>query len=97
MKIPKTMKVGRRRYNIKQVPTLPRHDNGYIWPLRREILLSTQSSHGRDRPAELVAETFWHETTHAILYDMGHSLWKNEEFVRRFSKRLHGAIASATF
>jgi len=41
------------------------------------------------------AETFWHETVHAILYDMEHKLWRNEKFVTEFSKRLNQVIHTA--
>lgn len=41
--------------------------------------------------------TFWHELTHAILYDMGNDLTHNEKFVHAFSTRLHQAITTAKF
>jgi hypothetical protein len=43
------------------------------------------------------AETFWHELTHAILYDMNNKLTHDEDFVTDFSKRLHQAISTARF
>jgi hypothetical protein len=43
------------------------------------------------------ANTFWHELTHAILYDMGSTLTHNEKFVSAFSDRLHQAITTAKF
>jgi hypothetical protein len=42
-------------------------------------------------------ETFWHELTHAILYDMSNKLTHDEKFVTDFSKRLHQAITTARF
>jgi len=47
-------------------------------------------------PEEL-RDTFWHELTHAILYDMGHHLHSNEHFVSAFANRLSNAIDSAKF
>lgn len=43
------------------------------------------------------ANTFWHELTHAILYDMGCKLTHDEKFVDGFSNRLHQAIETAKF
>jgi len=43
------------------------------------------------------ANTFWHELTYAILYDMGNALTHNEKFVSDFSNRLHQAIKTAKF
>jgi hypothetical protein len=43
------------------------------------------------------ANTFWHELTHAILYDMGCTLTHNEKFVTEFSNRLDQAIKTARF
>ena len=43
------------------------------------------------------SNTFWHELTHAILYDMGCKLTHNERFVTEFSNRLDQAIKTARF
>ena len=43
------------------------------------------------------ANTFWHELTHAILYDMGNKLTHDEKFVTEFSDRLDQAIKTAKF
>jgi hypothetical protein len=43
------------------------------------------------------SNTFWHELTHAILYDMGCKLTHDEKFVNEFSNRLHQAITTARF
>jgi hypothetical protein len=43
------------------------------------------------------ANTFWHELTHAILFDMGDKLTHNEKFVTEFSNRLDQAIKTARF
>ena len=47
--------------------------------------------------ADEQANTFWHELTHAILYDMGCKLTHNEKFVTEFSNRLDQAIKTAKF
>ena len=43
------------------------------------------------------SNTFWHELTHAILYDMGNKLTHDEQFVTEFSNRLDQAIKTARF
>ena len=43
------------------------------------------------------ANTFWHELTHAILYDMGCKLTHDEKFVTAFADRLDQAIKTARF
>ena len=43
------------------------------------------------------ANTFWHELTHAILYDMGNKLTHDEKFVTAFANRLDQAIKTAEF
>jgi hypothetical protein len=43
------------------------------------------------------SNTFWHELTHAILYDMGSELTHNEKFVSSFADRLDQAIKTAKF
>ena len=43
------------------------------------------------------SNTFWHELTHAILYDMGDKLTHDEKFVTEFSNRLDQAIKTARF
>jgi hypothetical protein len=45
--------------------------------------------------AEEMHNSFWHEITHAILYDMGHNLHNNEHFVTQFANRLSDAVDSA--
>ncbi len=44
---------------------------------------------------EEMQNSFWHEVTHAILYDMGHNLHNNEHFVTQFANRLSDAVDSA--
>jgi hypothetical protein len=43
------------------------------------------------------SNTFWHELTHAILYDMGNDLTHNEKFVTAFADRLDQAVKTAKF
>ena len=43
------------------------------------------------------SNTFWHELTHAILYDMNNKLTHDEHFVTAFADRLDQAIKTARF
>ena len=44
-----------------------------------------------------MADTFWHEITHAILKDMNSKLHANESFVTKFANRLTTVISTAKF
>jgi len=95
--IPKTIKVGKTQYKIekqKQSSWL----RGLIKYKQGIIKIVNKSTH-RNKPfsAKEQEETFWHEVTHAVLYDMNHSLYNNEKFVTEFSTRLNNAIRSAKF
>ena len=62
---------------------------GYKMPLPNGNVMAVRYGH-KERH-----NTFWHELTHAILYDMGHNLHDNEHFVTAFADRLSNAIDSA--
>ena len=87
--IPRKIKIGRKRYTIHQCKQ-PRHINGRIF-----YELQTIEIQPRD-PRDMLG-TFWHEITHAILYDMKDPRYRDEAFVAGFSQRLHKAIRSARF
>lgn len=54
--------------------------------------------HVRPRAAQQQAETFWHELTHGILYEMGRTdLALNEKFVTQFGSLLAKAVRTARF
>lgn len=96
MQIPKKLKVGRTRYAVEQLRTLPRGMLGQTDYDTRTIKIATHSAGKRVAKNE-VSDTFWHELTHAILKDMGVPEYSNERFVRRFASRLNNAINSARF
>lgn len=93
MLIPKSFKIGRRRYNVRTVPDSRRYA-GLIVPEAKAISIM-QRYKGKPRSAEQQAGTFWHEVTHAVLYEMDHVLWGNEKFVTEFSTRLHQVMQTA--
>lgn len=97
MVIPKSFELGERTYAVKVLPTM--HKRGVMGAThfdvgRIEIGLRSKIT-GVAYKQEDVADTFWHELTHAILNDMGSSLDRDEKFVTAFSKRLAQAVATA--
>lgn len=87
--IPKSVVVSRKRYHV-HVGDAKRFKraNGYIDFVPANIYVHTNKR-------SKMQETFWHELTHAILYEMDHPLYNNEKFVTRFSKLLNQAINTA--
>ena len=93
--IPRSIKVGRRKYNVHVGPAKRfKRAYGYIDYRPGDIYIHTVARKRSVSPSNM-QETFWHETTHAILYEMGHTLHRNEAFVTQFSKLLNQAIRSA--
>jgi predicted SprT family Zn-dependent metalloprotease len=100
MDLPKKVKVGDRWYSVEIVETMQRKATmGYVYYGTGKIEVATKSNAVEDwnYSKEEMSETFWHELTHAILYDMGSSMYKNERFVTRFANRLAKAINTAKF
>jgi len=96
MQIPKKITVGTKTYAIIKVRkartknTLAAIDyqHGIIW------LATHDMQDNRLGKAEM-ADTFWHELTHAVLHDMGHDLCYDEKFVTAFANRLSLSVDSA--
>lgn len=98
MKIPKQITVGRKTYTITQPHTIQDPAAmGRTYFEEDRIELAQFDNHGNTFETEEVDNTFWHELTHCILYDMGHDLCDNERFVTAFANRLTDAIHSAKF
>ena len=99
MKIPTRMKIGKKNYTVYKVKHMD--EKGIMGAVNYDagaIFLATHSNvRGVRFKREEVADTFWHETTHAILKDMGSKLEADEKFVTAFSERLTQAIISARF
>ena len=98
--IPKTIRVGKRRYSIEVVETmLQRRTMGTINHDTQRITIGAKSNVTGQRYSQaMMTDTFWHELVHAILNDMGkHTLNKDEKFVTGFANRLTRAIQSARF
>ena len=99
MELPKKIKVGDRWYSVEIVETMERRAHmGYVYYGTGAIEIAKKSNVTNKRYSnEGVSDTFWHELTHAILYDMGSNLYSNEKFVTRFANRLSKAINTARF
>lgn len=99
MKIPKSIKVGKKKYSVHQVKHMDK--KGIMGAVNYNascIFLATHSNvRGVRFKKEEIADTFWHELTHAILKDMGSKLEADEKFVSGFSDRLTKTILSARF
>jgi hypothetical protein len=97
MMIPYKFKLGPHTFRVSQPLSLPRGMLGQTWfSAPYQVQVATHSSlRLRRRTPVQRAETFWHEVTHAILHDMEHPLWKNEQFVTQFSKRLNQVVQTA--
>lgn len=96
MQIPKKIKVGKTTYAIIKVKTARTkntlaaidYQNGIIW-------MATHDKQGNKLGKEEMADTFWHEITHAVLHDMNNDLCYDEKFVNAFANRLSLAVDSA--
>jgi len=99
MEIPARITVGSRLYVInKRKRPRKRFTVGEVSYTKQYIDVITHSNWtGRAFKSEELSDTFWHELTHAILYEMGHPLHKDEDFVTKFSGLLNTAILSAEF
>lgn len=87
---PSSFKIGASPYRVQY-----RHEDGgkqygTIYYGTKAIVIYT-----KNRSEEAVSETFWHEMTHAVLYEMKHKLYNDEKFVTQFAKLLNEAINSA--
>lgn len=97
MQIPKEFKLGKKKYTVTTVRhTQPRGTMGKVYYEAARVEVATHS--GRDDRSfkhEELADTFWHEVTHAILRDMGHRQWNDEKFVTAFANRLTQVILTS--
>ena len=97
MRLPTRMRVGKKWYSVEVVEAmLHRRDMGRTFYPEQCIRLGKASNvTGRKFTKDELADTFWHEVTHAILHDMNHRLWNNEKFVTRFANRLNEIVNTA--
>jgi hypothetical protein len=97
VELPSNIRVGQRWYSVNQQQAHKVHHYGRVDYVLRRITINTVTKGGAKIPAADVRETFWHELTHAILYEMNNDLHNNEVFVKKFSHLLSKAVDSARF
>jgi hypothetical protein len=97
--LPHSLKIGARRYKVVvQQHIAPAGLMGEVNYTYAFIRVATHSARtGRKFRHAEVRDTFWHEVTHGILWEMGHRLYQNEKFVGQFANLLTKAIESARF
>ena len=95
MKIPKSVRVGRKKYTVRKVDHVAKL--GHISYKDAVIEVSRRYFSGELRSQYSQCETFWHELTHGILKDMDNPLHNDEAFVTAFAARLNAAVHSAEF
>ena len=96
MELPKTMMIGKRRYTVVKTKKVSGTRHGAMYPTLRIIKVALYDGKTPRKDAD-VMETFWHEVTHAILYEMDSLLWDNEEFVTSFSASLNRCVLTSEF
>ena len=97
MTIPKKFTLGTTPYTVTLKPSLSKGAWGRAWLDMGYIEIATHIK-GKPRPSSGVhgtTNTFWHEVTHAILFDMGNPLYCDEAFVNAFSNKLTQVIETA--
>ena len=94
--IPKEVTVGTRVYKVKKVRTFGKLClRGKVRYVLGEILIANYGyAVGKYTPKEQF-DTYWHELTHAILFEMGHELFNNEKFVDSFADTLAQSMHTA--
>jgi hypothetical protein len=95
--IPSHIKVAKVWYRVNLKQATRQNVDGYVQYLPRQIYVYTHRKDGEAIKPVVQRETFWHETVHAILYEMQHPLYNNEKFVTAFAKNLSKTIDSARF
>ena len=97
--IPYRIRVGEKLYSIDVVESMRRKNTmGRTYYDMERIEIAKQSNTtGRRYTQEEIDDTFWHELVHAILYEMQHRLYDDEQFVTEFAGHLAKAIKSAKF
>lgn len=99
MKLPRRITIGKKKYDVVVADYGPHKGcMGGVSYDSKLIHIGTRSWYSNRRfKTEEVADTFWHEVTHAILQDMNHKLEADEKFVTAFANRLTKVITKAEF
>ena len=95
--IPLAFKVGGKRYKVVEVESLTssigRSLMGQVNYEKRTVTIATHNARTKRKYDKgEVGNSFLHELTHAILFDMDHKLATDECFVTNFADRLQEAL-----
>lgn len=94
MQIPNSFKIKRKKYIVKGGQ--PRsYLRGATHHDKRIIHVYDDDKFGVPFTEHERGETFIHELTHAVLFDMKHPLWSDERFVTHFAYLFYEAIRTA--
>lgn len=88
----KTIKIGKSKYGVVTVTTLPSRmaEINYV---TKTITLASRCGYTKIKyPIKERQTAFWHEVVHGILKDMRNPLEGSEKFVEAFSERLTDVI-----
>lgn len=88
----KTIKIGKSKYGVATVTTLPSRmaEINYV---TKTITLASRCGYTKIKyPIKERQTAFWHEVVHGILKDMRNPLEGSEKFVEAFSERLTDVI-----
>lgn len=96
MQIPTSFRLSGKKYTVEVTDGFSHKYIGRVnYKLRSVTIALNNPLTGRTLPQAEVSNSFWHEVTHAILYDMNHALYSNERFVSAFADRLAEAVRTA--
>ena len=95
--IPLSFKLGNKKYNVDEVDSLKsgggRSLMGKLEVEENLVTVARRNARTKRKYAKgEVANSFLHELTHAILFDMDHKLATDECFVTNFADRLQEAL-----
>lgn len=98
MKIPKSFKVGKKKYAITELPPTdkPTCVKGSVNFTSQRIDIGCMVNR-RKMPEKERAVVFWHEAIHAMLHDMGSRKNSDEQFVEALAKRITDVVYTAKF
>ena len=94
MTIPKSIRIGKKRYIIKLQHIDEDFTTGYT--VDNLIVIATSNNTKKTTNDEQIL-TFWHEVTHVILDHIRPKLSNDERFVEQFAETMHQIIKSARF
>ena len=100
MKIPKKFKIGRKVYKVLEPRRIvgPPGCYGECTPTVQQLAVAIAHPRTNNvRTDKARFQTFWHETTHAMLHDMGSRKYKDEVFVDALAKRIANVLNTVVF